>query len=113
MYYTENDFLKNPLWAWIVKSKPAQISLVWNIDNYYDFEIKGFKVIDSKHGEIGTVIGVIDSKVNPLLEIENGDLEILLPKMDQFIDEIDWDNNTLHVSAPDGLIEMYLGLEEE
>ena len=82
-------------------------------DDYYDFEIKGFRVIDSNHGEIGTINGILDSKVNPLIEIQNGEIEILLPKMDQFIDEIDWDTNTLYVTAPDGLIEMYLTSDEE
>ena len=82
-------------------------------DDYYDFEIKGFKVIDSKHGDIGTINGILDSKVNPLIEIQNGDIEILLPKLDQFMDEIDWDNNTLYVTAPEGLIEMYLDIDEE
>ena len=77
-------------------------------DDYYDFELKGFTVIDSNHGEIGTINAILDHKVNPLIEIQNGDIEILLPKMDQFIDEIDWDNNTLHITAPEGLIEMYL-----
>ena len=80
---------------------------------YYDFEIKGFKVIDSTHGDIGTINGILDSKVNPLIEIQNGDIEIVIPKMDQYIDEIDWDNNTLYISAPDGLIDMYLGSDEE
>jgi len=82
-------------------------------DDYYDFEIKGFEVIDIKHGNIGIVAGVIDNKVNPLLIIESGEHEILLPKIDGFIDEIDWNNDTIHVSAPDGLIEMYLNTEEE
>jgi 16S rRNA processing protein RimM len=82
-------------------------------DGYYDFEIKNFKVIDSNHGDIGTVNHVLDIKVNPLIEIQCGEIEILLPKMDQFIDEIDWDEKTMYVTAPDGLLEMYLVTDEE
>jgi 16S rRNA processing protein RimM len=100
-------FLKCPLYL------PLEMLPELEGDNYYDFEIKGFKVIDSNCGDIGTVNGVLDSKVNPLVEIKNGDKEILLPKMDQFIDQIDWDNDTLYVTAPDGLIDLYLGGEEE
>ena len=82
-------------------------------DDYYDFEIKNFKVIDKNHGHIGNIVDVLDSKVNPLLVIQNNETEILLPKMDQFIDNIDWDNKIMNVSAPEGLIEMYLGTTEE
>ena len=80
-------------------------------DDFYDFEIISFNVIDSKLGNVGTITDVLDNKVNPLLVIEHNNSEILLPKTDEFIDEIDWDSNTLYITAPDGLIEMYL--EEE
>mgnify|MGYP003652547047 CR=1 FL=1 len=82
-------------------------------DNYYDFEINGFSVIDDIHGNIGIVVDIIDNKVNPLLVIKNGEQEILLPKIDDFIKEIDWDNEIIQVSVPNGLIEMYLDSEEE
>ena len=82
-------------------------------DDYYDFEIIGFSVIDKKHGHIGVLNNILDSKVNPLLEINHNGTEILLPRTDDFFTEIDWDNKTIYVSAPNGLIEMYLGMEEE
>jgi len=82
-------------------------------DNYYDFEIKNFTVIDSIHGNIGTINTVLDNKVNPLIEIQNGDIEILIPKLDEFINEIDWDTKTMYITAPEGLIDMYINLEEE
>jgi 16S rRNA processing protein RimM len=84
-----------------------------NDDEFYYFEIEGFKVVDSVHGDIGIVTKVIDLKSNPLIEILKGDIEILFPKQDEFIDKVDWDTETLHVSAPEGLLEMYLGLDEE
>jgi 16S rRNA processing protein RimM len=80
-------------------------------DEFYYFEIEGFTVIDSKYGQIGTVNKVIDLKGNPLIEIQRGEQEILLPKQDQFINEVDWDTETLFITAPDGLLDIYL--EEE
>ena len=80
-------------------------------DDYYDFEIKGFKVIDKVLGEVGIVNSVLDIKVNPLVSIQSGETEILIPKIDQFIKEIDWDNETLQIDAAE-LIELYLNSDD-
>ncbi len=77
-------------------------------DEFYLFEIEGFKVIDSIHGDIGNIIKVLDYKTNPMYEINFKGKEILIPKQDQFFDRIDWDNETIYLKAPEGLIEMYL-----
>ena len=82
-------------------------------EEYYFFEIEGYKVVDEVHGPIGKIIKVIDLSGNPLIEIDFDGKEILLPKQDQFIDRIDKDSKTLYVKAPEGLIEMYLNEEEE
>lgn len=80
---------------------------------FYYFEIENFTVIDELHGEIGVVQKVIDLSGNPIIQINFEGKEILLPKQEQFIKEIDWDNETIHIIAPEGLIEMYLGTDEE
>jgi 16S rRNA processing protein RimM len=82
-------------------------------NEFYFFEIENFKVVDEIHGEIGIVQKVIDLSGNPLIQIDFNGNEILLPKQEEFIKEIDWDNQTLHVTAPPGLINMYLGIDEE
>jgi 16S rRNA processing protein RimM len=92
--------LKSPLYL------PKEMLPELEGDDYYDFEIKGFKVIDATLGEVGIVNSVLDIKVNPLVSIQNGEFEILIPKLDQFIIEIDWDTETLHIDAA-ALVEMY------
>jgi 16S rRNA processing protein RimM len=72
--------------------------------------LTGFMVIDSRHGEIGTITDVDDNPVNPLLKIESNGKEILLPLQDQFISAIDQENKIIAISAPEGLIDFYLGL---
>ena len=76
-------------------------------------EIENFKVIDEVHGDIGIVKHIIDLSGNPIIQIDFNGKEILIPKQDQFVKEIDWDEEILHINAPEGLIEMYLDEEEE
>ena len=77
-------------------------------DEFYHFEIEGFKVIDEKYGDIGHVIKVLEFRTNPMYEVSFKDKTILIPKQDQFFISVDWDTETLHVRTPDGLVEMYL-----
>ena len=81
-------------------------------EEFYYHEIEGYKVIDDKVGEIGVVKQVLDVANNPLIEIEFEGKEILIPKQDQFIHRIDRDSKCLYISAPEGLLDMYLGEEE-
>jgi len=77
-------------------------------DEFYQFEIEGFKVIDAINGYIGHIIKILDYKINPMYKIDFNGKEILIPKQDQFFDRIDWDTETIYLIAPEGLIEMYL-----
>jgi 16S rRNA processing protein RimM len=77
-------------------------------DEFYQFEIEGFKVIEKVHGDIGNIVKILDYKTNPMYEINFNGKEILIPKQDQFFERIDWENETIYLKAPEGLIEMYL-----
>jgi 16S rRNA processing protein RimM len=76
--------------------------------NFYDHEVVDYLVIDEVYGEVGKVIQIVDYKVNPLIRIENGDKEVLLPLIDGLVTKIDREAKTMHVKAPEGLIELYL-----
>jgi 16S rRNA processing protein RimM len=80
-------------------------------NEFYYHEIEDFQVIDKNHGEIGIVVKVIDLSNNPLIEINFNGNEILIPKRDEFINRIDWEQKKLHVHLPEGLLEMYLGTD--
>ena len=77
--------------------------------DFYHFEIEGFEVIDEKHGNIGKVEGILDISGNPLIQINADGTEIMIPKQDDFIKEIDREKGIIYIKAPEGLIEMYLG----
>ena len=75
---------------------------------FYFHEITGFEVIDSAKGGIGTVASVIDYPAQPIFQIINNGTEILIPVLDQLIDRVDRENRTIFLTAPEGLIDLYL-----
>jgi 16S rRNA processing protein RimM len=75
---------------------------------FYYHEVKGFRVIDQVHGEIGSLLSVMDLPRQPLLQVMQGKKEILIPLVDEVIVKVDRRKKELHIRAPEGLIEIYL-----
>ena len=89
--------------------KPEEIIISDNEENKQEiFELKGFTVFDTKHGNIGIIENIIDIQQNPLMEILFHGKEILIPLQDDFIISIDKKKKELHVKTPEGLIELFL-----
>ncbi|SIT13694.1 16S rRNA processing protein RimM [Zobellia uliginosa] len=78
-------------------------------DKFYFHEVIGFDVLDEVHGNIGKITGVNDSTSQAIFEIDKDGKEILVPIIDQIVKKVDRDNQAIHVSTPDGLVELYLG----
>ena len=78
-------------------------------NQFYFHEVAGFRVIDSLHGDIGTIKTVIDYPAQPLFQIFKDETEILIPVVDPVIERLDRENKTIYINAPKGLIELYLG----
>lgn len=77
-------------------------------NKFYYHEVIGFKVIDSKLGDIGSIIGVNDNTPQALFIIEHVGKEVLVPIADDFIDKVDRENKTMHLTTPEGLVDLYL-----
>lgn len=77
-------------------------------NKFYYHEIIGFEAEDQRLGTIGTITGVNDSSAQPLFEIKKGDIEILIPMIDDFIVKIDRDNKKIILNTPEGLVDLYL-----
>ena len=75
---------------------------------FYFHEVKGFSVIDAVHGNIGTLVKVMDLPRQSLLQIAFEDKEILVPLVDEVIVKVDLKKKELHIRAPEGLIDIYL-----
>lgn len=78
-------------------------------NQFYYHEVIGFELMDAQHGPIGTIVSVNDSSSQVLFEAKKGDKELLIPVTDAIITKVDRQNRTIHVSTPEGLVELYLG----
>ena len=76
-------------------------------NQFYFHEVIGFEVIDKEKGNIGKIKEFIDTN-QTIMIIENGEKEILIPVVDEVIDRLDRDAKTMYITAPDGLIDIYL-----
>lgn len=78
-------------------------------NKFYYHEIIDFDVEDVRLGFIGKLQRVNDSNAQPLFEIINDDIEILVPMIDDFIVKVDRENKKLILNTPEGLVDLYLG----
>lgn len=77
-------------------------------NKFYYHEIVGFKVTDTRFGDVGVLVGVNDKTAQHLFVIEKLGKEILIPINDVFIKQVDRENKMLRLEVPKGLIELYL-----
>ncbi len=77
-------------------------------NQFYFHEVIGFEIEDLRLGVFGKIVSINDSSAQPLFEVVNGNVEILVPMIDQFLVKIDRDNKKVIMDLPEGLVEMYL-----
>lgn len=70
--------------------------------------ITGFKVVDEVKGMIGKITRIEEHNNNPLMVIQSGKKEILIPLNEDFFKRIDRRKKEVQISAPEGLIDFYL-----
>ena len=75
---------------------------------FYFHEIVGFMVVDTEKGELGPVAEVLEYPTQAILQVMKDKKEILIPILDQVIQNVDRDKKILTITAPEGLIDMYL-----
>jgi 16S rRNA processing protein RimM len=70
--------------------------------------LEGYKVIDAKAGNIGVVDQILNYNQNLLLSVLKGKTEILIPVSDEIVTKINHRKREVLISAPEGLLELYL-----
>ncbi len=87
---------------------PLSMLPVLEGNKFYYHEVKGYKVVDETHGGIGVLKEILDNGPQPLMSvISPQNKEILIPLVDEFIVSLDRSTKSLHIKAPEGLIEFY------
>ncbi len=74
---------------------------------FYYHEVIGFRMIDRVAGDIGICSEIIESSAQPIFRIKEGETEILVPAVDEFIISIDREKEEIHLDCPEGLIDLY------
>jgi len=77
-------------------------------NKFYFHEVIGFDAEDERLGNIGKIVSINDSSAQPLFEILKGEVEILIPMIDDFIVKIDRENKKVVLNTPEGLVDLYL-----
>lgn len=77
-------------------------------NKFYFHEVVGFKVLDAVHGDIGVIRSVNDTTSQALFEIVKDGKEVLVPINDDIITKVDREGRLIHVTTPEGLVDLYL-----
>lgn len=75
---------------------------------FYFHEIVGFTVVDTEKGVLGPVTEVLEYPTQAILQVMKDKKEILIPILEHVIQHVDRDKKVLQITAPEGLIDMYL-----
>lgn len=80
----------------------------YQISTDVDEDFIGFTIIDEKTGKIIGTIENVDDSTDNVLFIVNADKEfpLYIPAVDDFVSNIDEDEQKLYMKLPEGLIEM-------
>lgn len=75
-------------------------------DKFYYHEIVGFEIIESSRGVVGKITDVNDTSSQVLLEVDHKQKTVLIPLVDDLLQKVDKKNKKLHISIPDGLLDL-------
>ena len=71
-------------------------------------EVTVYLVVDEEKGELGKVNEIIEYPTQSIIQIIRDGKEILIPIHDDIIKDVNRDEKKIYISAPSGLIDMYL-----
>lgn len=76
--------------------------------SFYTFQLKGCRVIASGEdlGEVRDVLGIVDGGGTPILKVDGGQGEILIPFASSYLRTVDLEHRRIEVDLPDGLRDL-------
>ena len=74
---------------------------------YYVRDIIGMEVVDEDSGMLGHVTDVLQNTAQDIFQVESPDgRTVLIPKVDEFVLDIDAENRRIHVRLIEGLLDL-------
>jgi 16S rRNA processing protein RimM len=70
--------------------------------------LKGFLIIDETKGELAKIDSIDDYSGNIVFTILINSIEVMIPLVEEQVLGIDYDNQTITLQLPEGLIDLYL-----
>ena len=74
-------------------------------DEYLLEDLLGMTVITSEKENIGKVVDVFDTAAHDIIVVEDENTETLIPNIENFVKDIDFDKNEIYVEILDGMRE--------
>jgi len=79
-------------------------------DGYYHFQLEGCRCVDRRDGDLGTVQEVVEGGGGTLLRVDGPHGELLLPFVDEYLEEVDVARRKIAWHLPEGLVDPEKGL---
>lgn len=73
---------------------------------YYQYELVGCRCFEADHGELGEVVDLVEDGGGHLLQIRNGQRELLVPFVEAFLERVDVEAARIDLRLPPGLVEI-------
>lgn len=76
---------------------------------FYYHDIIGYKIVDAREGELGTVERIIEMPGNDLIDMKYQARQVFIPMNDAIVKRADHATRSIHTELPEGLLEIYMG----
>jgi 16S rRNA processing protein RimM len=73
-------------------------------EDFYLVDLIGFTAIDDKGKIIGEIIDIMENPANDIFIIKDGDIEHLIPNVDEFVQLFDFENKRVTFNVIEGLL---------
>ena len=68
-------------------------------------DVEGFAVIDARHGDLGRIVEILENPYQATLVVDRPAGEVLVPLVEEFVEDVDFEAQTVYTRVPDGLVE--------
>lgn len=68
-------------------------------------DVAGFRVVDARHGALGEIAEILENAYQATLVVDGDRGEVLIPLVEEFVEDVDFEQGVVYTRVPDGLVE--------